>query len=227
MGPMSAQEMRKAASRVGVDPEYYEQRISVGEKWCSGCKTFHSRAAFPKDSSRYDGLSMKCSSFINAAYVPRTRVPAEQRFWSYVSKGDGCWEWTGSLTDRGYGQFRGPCKSRRAHVASFMLHFGEVPSGMIVCHRCDNPRCVRPDHLYAGTHADNAHDRENRGRSNHVSTPMPGDANPAAKLDWETVRAIRRDRKAGRSLRQIAAVFGVCVSQVRNIVAGKCWKEAA
>lgn len=90
---------------------------------------------------------------------------AESYFWARVNRSpDGCWEWQGGRTAAGYGIFSGTHGRRYAHRFSWELHHEAIPQGMLVCHQCDNPPCVRPDHLFLGSHADNAQDREAKGR---------------------------------------------------------------
>lgn len=94
-------------------------------------------------------------------------TPIEDRFWSKVDKTDGCWLWTGSLDTPGYGLL---CKgvprkgNIRASIYSFLLHFGPYDRRLQVCHTCDVPRCVRPDHLFLGTAHDNSIDMVRKGR---------------------------------------------------------------
>lgn len=94
------------------------------------------------------------------------------RFWSKVRKGDGCWEWSGSRNHRNYGIIFVYQDERRknhnmaASRFSWILHFGAIPDGMQVCHTCDNPPCVRPDHLWLGTAKQNTDDRIAKGRRN-------------------------------------------------------------
>lgn len=86
------------------------------------------------------------------------RIPVEERFWRHVLLSDGCWEWSGALHERGYGVIndgRRPARAMRAHRLSFEIHRGPIPDGLLVCHRCNNKRCVRPDHLYLATNAEN------------------------------------------------------------------------
>lgn len=103
------------------------------------------------------------------AGFPRHNERTEiERFWQYVQKGPGCWLWTGTRTTRGYGMFSlDGHRKRPAHRYSLELALGEkLPTHIYACHHCDNPPCVRPDHLYAGTQADNMADAKARGRLN-------------------------------------------------------------
>lgn len=88
------------------------------------------------------------------------------RFWARVQKSDGCWLWTGCVTAQGYGEMSVNGHPTTMHRYSYELHHGPIPKGLFVCHTCDVKRCVRPDHLYAGTVADNARDAVQRGRTN-------------------------------------------------------------
>ncbi len=95
------------------------------------------------------------------------------RFWSHVRKGEGdaCWEWTGAKHSKGYGSFWLPGrKTVRSHRWAFEQEHGTIPKGLILCHRCDNPSCVRPSHLYAGTHRDNMRDAVTSGLTRWTHT---------------------------------------------------------
>jgi len=151
------------------------------------------------------------------------------RFLSYVEQGDGCWLWIGGkFQGRGYGQFRIGARKVRAHRASWERHNGQVPEGLCVCHRCDNPSCVRPDHLFLGTHADNAADRDAKSRGTkgrkRPEAASHGVHNPAAKLNEAEVLSIRRLRAKGLTYRSIAERHGISVSEARNVASRRTWR---
>src|SRR6478609_2944250 len=88
----------------------------------------------------------------------------DERFEAAIERGDGCWEWRGARTAAGYGEIHKGGKQRLAHGLSYERFVGPIPPGNVICHRCDNPGCVRPDHLFAGTQADNMVDMYAKGR---------------------------------------------------------------
>jgi hypothetical protein len=91
-------------------------------------------------------------------------VKAPWRFWAHVSRTDGCWEWQSATDIGGYGVIRHGGEQWKAHRLAYVLEHGALPEDRIVCHHCDNRRCVRPDHLYAGTYSDNNSETVRRAR---------------------------------------------------------------
>lgn len=90
------------------------------------------------------------------------------RFWNKVKKTDNCWFWTAGTFDDGYGKFKFEKKNRKAHRISWLLTNGDIPEGMLVCHHCDNPLCVKPSHLFLGTPKDNTQDMIKKGRQHNI-----------------------------------------------------------
>ncbi|MBK8909035.1 MAG: HNH endonuclease [Rhodospirillales bacterium] len=153
--------------------------------------------------------------------VGRPPVPLQERFWRKVemSGRDQCWLWLGAKDLDGYGFVKQKDGAQlRAHRVSYELHHGPIPLNLYVCHTCDNPSCVNPDHLFAGTPKANSDDKARKGRSSRLN----GSENPMSKLVAADVRAIRSDRRPKRT---IAARYGVSVSHVRDIQKGRRWSH--
>lgn len=129
-----------------------------------------------------------------------------------------CWEWAASKNSKGYGQLgNGFGKAPlRAHRLSWELYKGEIPKGLCVCHRCDNPSCVNPEHLFLATHQDNMQDMVNKKRRLKVPDRWRSvkGANPIVKLTDDQVRSIRQDT---RTLSVLADVYDVDVSTISKI----------
>ena len=148
------------------------------------------------------------------------------RFWSQVRKGnaDDCWEWTGYKSDQGYGRvnYKYPIRTTKAHRFSYYLAHGSLPENMSVCHRCDNPSCVNPAHLFLETNAGNMADRERKGRG--VTPFSRGSAKGNAVLTESQVLEIKAAIKAGNvSQSELARKYGVAKPTINNIAQGYNW----
>lgn len=99
-------------------------------------------------------------------FMPTPTISINERFWSKVEKSGACWIWTGFVDPKGYGAISTQRGHRplQTHRLSWEMANGKIPDGAMVLHRCDNPRCVNPDHLFLGTAADNTHDMMNKDR---------------------------------------------------------------
>jgi len=147
----------------------------------------------------------------------------EMHFWSRVNilRGNLCWEWTGPLNNWGYGRAKlSTIKTQIASRVAWILTSGVTPpKGVLVCHKCDNPKCCRPDHLFLGTPSDNSQDRENKSRGRDVK----GRNHHHAKLTNENVRDILKMRSEGLFLREIAEKFKVTIATISYVTTGKTW----
>jgi hypothetical protein len=148
-----------------------------------------------------------------------------QRFWSKVKKTDGCWLWTGAKKEWGYGVIgrgRNIDLLERAHRASWILNRGPIPKGMWVLHRCDNPPCVNPDHLWLGTRQDNTDDMMSKKRNRPPK--LKGVDHGMNKLSESQVLRIREMWSRGRlTQKAIAFRFGIDHTSVHQIVKRKSW----
>lgn len=146
-------------------------------------------------------------------------VSAEDRFWPYVAKSDGCWVWTRYCSPTGYGRFAWEGGSIASRF-SWIVTYGPIPDGLDVLHHCDNPPCVRPDHLFLGTDADNAADKTAKGRGNNYSGGPRG-----RKLTWALVEEIRAQRYV-LSIRELSVKYGVSMATIWNIHDVRTWDPA-
>lgn len=156
------------------------------------------------------------------------------RFWKKVDK-DGpvpphcpelgpCWLWTAWANELGYGTF-GLGKSKlKASRVSWELETGSAPGALCVCHRCDNPRCVRASHLFLGTKAENSADMARKGRAARHGKPK-GEAHAQAKVTDGLVLEIRKLRDSGEKLALLAVRFGVSQSAISRIALRKTWRH--
>lgn len=152
------------------------------------------------------------------------RCGTAEQFWAKVEKTETCWLWTGDKDSKGYGRVRRRALAARtvsAHRYSWLISSGEIPVGMCVLHRCDNPRCVRPSHLFLGTHQDNVTDMWKKGRGN-PGRPC-GEIQGSSKLTAEKVRKIRELAESGMTQKKIAQLFSIDRSNVSLIVLRKGW----
>lgn len=145
-----------------------------------------------------------------------------ERFWAKVNKTDICWLWTASLSTHGYGQIGVGRRIQRAHRVAWFLTFGTWPTDK-VCHRCDNPLCVKPDHLFLGTQADNLKDMRDKGRG-RLPPPSPrGEANNKTSFTTADVRIIRERYAQGDSLRTLGRAYGVWHTTISDVVHRRTW----
>jgi hypothetical protein len=153
--------------------------------------------------------------------------PRGTPFWDRVIKTDtGCWEWQGHRNPLGYGRYYPAMGVKlQSHRHAYELTRGPIPEGMGVLHRCDNPPCCNPDHLFLGTPADNAADKIRKGRAR--TGTLRGTANPGAKFNADQVRSIRERVSAGETRTAIAKEFGVDISTISLITRHKHYKDVA
>lgn len=153
----------------------------------------------------------------------RDDLKLANRFWAKVSRSspDQCWPWTAARYWHGYGKIGIDGKTAYAHRIVWAMTRGPIPSGLDVLHRCDNPPCVNPAHLFLGDHSDNMRDRVQKGRNN----PPQGSRNGIAKFTEDGVLKIRERWRNGEQINGLAREFGVMPSTIRTIVTYKRWKH--
>jgi hypothetical protein len=152
-------------------------------------------------------------------------IKIENRFWKHVETGndDECWRWLACVDKDGYGKFFLEGKIVSAHRYSYKLVKGIIGEGLCICHRCDNPICVNPNHLFSGTVKDNNIDKMKKGRAKGNGK---GELNTQAKLKSEDVIEIRQKYDTGLfSHSQLVDIYKVSKSQIQRIISKKFWKH--
>jgi hypothetical protein len=160
--------------------------------------------------------------------LPFSEEEYRASFFARVAKSDdGCWQWIGAKHRNGYGQAHRNGKPDRAHRVSWRIHFGEIPVGLFVLHRCDVKDCVNPSHLFLGTQSENMRDMMAKGRYRKGSTKnVPrGSRHWLAKLDEQKVLEIKRLHALGYGQVRLGKMFGVTREAIRAILRGWAWKH--
>ncbi len=185
------------------------------QKTCLGCKGRFS----PKGRTKKLQTSAKfCNLRCRAKY---TEANFAKRFWSKVDKTGDCWLWLGQLNINGYGTICMPNhKNKMAHRIAYELNFAildSTPSKLYVCHKCDNPKCVNPQHLFLGTHQNNMDDMKAKARTAH------GEKCHNSKLTDEKVREARKLKKEGCSMVFLARKNNVSFQAMSAAILGRTW----
>lgn len=190
-------------------------RLQFATRACKNCGAQIHRT--PKHSARRWERTRYCS--ISCAVQVRNAdargTPRDYFEARHVKTASGCWEWTGQIRDSGYGAAYRGGRPMRAHRFSWAIHHGD-PGELMVCHRCDNRRCVNPGHLFLGTRRDNIADMVAKGRQNQ------GSRNGLAVL---TEVAVKDIRASGDSYKVLAAKHGVSVSTIEAVRSRRTWRH--
>ena len=155
----------------------------------------------------------------------------------FVAEPTGCWLWDGGIDGNGYGAIRiGTHRRVSAHRLSYVLERGQIPDKLEVCHSCDVPRCIRPEHLFIGTRRDNCMDAARKGRLGiargehsgarlHPERIARGERHGGAILTETEVISMRAMREGGATYRVIGSRFGVTTSAAYDVCSGRRWKH--
>lgn len=208
-------------------------------KTCTTCHLAKPLDAFHRQVRRPDGRASRCRECYRTVEA-KPRQPLAARFWAKVDRNGPtqphmdtcCWQWTASTTGNGYGHLR-LGRSGRLVIASRLaweMTHGPIEDsrddfhGICVLHRCDNRRCVRPDHLFLGDHTANMRDKVAKGRD--VPPPsLRGEQHPDAKVTADIVRELRRRHDSGEPVKAIADCFGLTIQHAWKIAKRLAWRH--
>lgn len=205
-----------------------------GRKTQAGARWFHGHAPQPNGPPPL----CECGCGTQVAWYPHQHrwhrylrghndspLWAEKQFWAKVEKTDTCWLWRGChdhIRPDAYGYVRYCHEKYRAHRLAWMLANGPIPDGLFVCHRCDTPLCVNPDHLFLGTAQDNSDDKCQKGRERYDV----GSAHPRAKLTEADVLEIRRLRDQGlATIAELSERYAVAHPTISSVATRRSWRH--
>jgi len=139
---------------------------NVTERECTGDDMFYKKCRLVDCSNRHQAKGLCKKHYYRLARTGSTRLAtlSDKITTGFIRAESGCWEWTGYKDPLGYGRFRHNRRRLYAHRAAYEVLIGEIPEGLLVCHHCDNPSCINPEHLFLGTHKDNTQDCIEKGR---------------------------------------------------------------
>lgn len=193
-------------------------------KFCPKCKTSKKASEFNKDHLLSFGLSRICRICLKErrkeSKKNQTLKPIPKKtidlFFQNIEKTSDCWLWEKGSLLKGYGLFALNGANILAHRFSYLYHYGELPNNLMVCHTCDNPKCVNPKHLFLGTSKENLQDMAKKGR-------RKGEKHACAKLTENQVLDIRKRVQNGEKPTVVAKKFNISYNYLRDIVRRKYW----
>jgi hypothetical protein len=209
---------------VGIDP-----RCNGEFRTCGACGAdFYTRPSEDRNGARRRYCSIACRNLMrrgsgNGRYVDRTKL-REYILSRSVRTANGCREWAGSRSSTGYGRCYLGGKETLVHRLAYTVFFSD-PGDLFVCHKCDNPACCEPSHLFLGTPADNSADMVAKGRSSHLAHPTYGERNAAAKLTSSDVIEIRRLLASGHTLSLLGPRYGVDPVTIAAVCDRRTWRH--
>jgi hypothetical protein len=189
-------------------------REKLAEDYSTGLKQ--------RDLAKIYGVSLTAVQHAFKRLNVEPRLPIRdplERFWAKVEKTDYCWLWQGAInSDHGSAYYHADGRFQRAARWIWKQSHGPIRRGLEVCHTCDNPACVRPSHLFLGTHLQNMQDMSRKGRASKIG--MKGEAHPQCKLSDDDVRRMKKLRMEGASIKELMDIFGVEKSYVPKVMSG-------
>lgn len=185
------------------------------------CDAGCSRPVYARGLCHAHYQRLRTKGAVDMARPIQRRGDVAGRFAASVVKQYGCWGWLGHHDRAGYGRLQIGNRSKHAHRVSWELHNGPIPAGSWVLHRCDNPPCCNPAHLFLGDQAANVADMVSKGRNR----ALMGELHPNAKLTEGDVREIRRAHESGATNYKLAEMYGCSRRNISLIVRGLAWKH--